>query len=515
MQPSEPISNELPQYPESLWRATTDLPSFPRLTEDIKVDVAIVGAGIAGITTGYLLAREGLKVALVEAGNVLNGTTAHTTAKITAQHGMLYDELLSHFGQERASMYYQANRDALQFIRDTASKLNIDCGLHEEDAYVYMEKDKDLNKLEKEFEAYEKLGIPGEWVNKLPIPQFASGAIKMPGQARFHPLHYLRRLLEEFVKAGGQVYENTTVHKVDKEGPLTVVTYRGSHKIQCSHVVAATHFPFLDEGGFYFARLHADRSYALAMKPETAFAGGMYISADKPTRSLRAASWNGEEVVIVGGEGHKTGQHMCTFSYYEALEAYGGKLLGSKGIPFRWSTQDLVTIDKVPYIGQITSKDEGIYVATGFNKWGMTSGTLAGRMLSDQIIGRDNPYSELYTPSRFLADPSIMNLVKENADVAGELISGKVGLVHTRIEDLNPDEGAVVRHNGKKAGAYKDPEGNLHLVDNTCTHMGCETEWNAAERTWDCPCHGSRFSYDGVVFEGPAIKPLEKLDAHE
>ncbi|MNP37452.1 Cytochrome b6-f complex iron-sulfur subunit 1 [compost metagenome] len=188
-------------------------------------------------------------------------------------------------------------------------------------------------------------------------------------------------------------------------------------------------------------------------------------------------------------------------------------MLGNKGIPYRWSTQDLITVDNIPYIGQMTAKNEGIYVATGFAKWGMTSSAVSARLITDQIQGRDNPYSDLFTPSRFNANPSIKNLVVQNADVAKELITGKVGMVYTQVDELEKDAGSVVTHHGKRAGAYRDTEGNLHLVDTTCTHMGCEVEWNEGERTWDCPCHGSRFSYNGDVIEGPAQKNLKKLDA--
>ncbi|MCJ8012853.1 FAD-dependent oxidoreductase [Paenibacillus sp. KQZ6P-2] len=512
MQPSRFVSPHLPQFPESLWRATTELPSFPRLNEDIQVDIAIVGAGIVGITTAYLLSRQGCKVALFEAGSILNGTTGHTSAKISAQHGLLYDELLNHFGEEKTQMHYQANRDAKDFIQNTVSNLNIECDLKPESAFLYMEKDDELQKLQKEFDAYVKLGIPGQWRDKLPIPLNVSGAIEMPDQAQFHPLHYLKPLVDEILKAGGQIFEHTTITTLKKDGPFTLTTYRGKHKVRCSHVVSASHFPFYDGGGMYFTRLHAMRSYVVAFQPNTTFAGGTYLSADEPKRSLRTASWNGEELVLAGGENHKTGQSMCTHSHYEGLEEFGRELFGVKSIPFRWSAQDLVTLDKLPYIGQITSGDEGIYVATGFNKWGMTQGTLSGMILSDQILGKGNPYTPLYTPSRFNADPSIKNVVVQNADVAKHFVAGKVGLVQRSAEDLKPDEGAVITHNGKRAGGYKDTKGNLYLVDTTCTHLGCEVEWNEGERSWDCPCHGSRFNYEGEVIEGPATDPLEKLD---
>ena len=507
-------STQLPQYPESLWRASTELPTFPQLKEDITVDVGIVGAGITGITTAYLLSKEGFKVALLDAGQILQGTTGHTTAKVTTQHGMIYDELIQHFGVEQASKYYHANNEALQFMAQTVKDLDISCEWKVEDAYLYAEGEQAKAKLLKEFQAYEKLAIPGQWIEHVPIPLVVKGAIQLPGQAQYHPLAYMKRLVEAIVEAGGLIYENTTVsEKLEGERPFTLRSLHGDHKVTCQHIVSASHFPFTDAGGLFFSRLHAERSYVIAMTSETPFEGGMYLSVDEPTRSLRSATWNGEPVVLVGGDSHKTGQGICTYRHYENLEEFGGNLLGMKNIPFRWSAQDLFTLDKVPYIGQITAQHEGIYVATGFAKWGMTSGTLSAKLITDQIQGRENPYSELFTPSRhFQADPSIKNFIVQNANVAKELISGKLEIVRAKADELQKDEGSVVTHYGKRAGAYRDPEGSLHLVDTTCTHMGCEVEWNKGDRSWDCPCHGSRFGYDGHVLEGPAEEPLKKLD---
>lgn len=514
MNPENRLTANLPRFPESLWRDTAELPAFPKLTENHKTDVAVVGAGITGITTAYLLSKAGYQVTLLEAGAILNGTTGFTSAKMTAQHGMIYKDLLKHFGKERARQYYDANQQAMEWMLRTAEELNISCGLSREDAFLYAEAgdDKAVKQLEDEFEAYNKLGLPGEWLDSLSLPLDAKGAIKMPGQARFHPLQYLLGLLQAFLDKGGTVYEHTTIgEKIDEhQGTLTLYTENSQHAITCKHAVSASHFPFYDGGALYFTRLHAERSYCLAVQPETSFEGGMYLSAGQQTRSLRAVDWEGQRLVIVGGENHKTGKGICTIGHYEKLELFAGQRLGIKIMPYRWSTQDLITLDRVPYIGKL-SDDKEIYIATGFAKWGMTSGTLAARMIAGQIQGKDSPYRELYHPTRFKANPGIKNFIVQNADVAKELISGKLEITHNRTRDLKRDEGAVVMHDGKRVGAYRDLEGNLHLVDRTCTHMGCETEWNSGERTWDCPCHGSRFSYDGAVLEGPATLPLDKI----
>jgi glycine/D-amino acid oxidase-like deaminating enzyme/nitrite reductase/ring-hydroxylating ferredoxin subunit len=500
-------SEKIPQFPKTYWREL-ELPTFKKLTEDISVDVAIVGAGITGITAAYLLAKEGLKVAILEAGGVLNGTTGHTTAKVTAQHGLLYDELLQHFGREKAKLYYESHMNAVQFIKQSG----IDCDLSEEDAYIYATTDEYAEKLKTEWEAYQKLGIEGEMADSIPFDIPIKKALVMRNQAQFHPLKYLKRLLEEAVQAGCSVYENTTATGIeDNDSDHPVVATKDGQKVSCKRVIVASHFPFYDGLGFYFARMYADRSYAIGIKTEKEYPGGMYISADDPSRSIRYTPLNDGKLIIIGGENHKTGQGQDTLSHFDALEKFAEEVFGVKEYSYRWSAQDLVSLDKVPYIGPITDKKEHILVATGYKKWGMTTGTAAGHLLADYILDRDNPYKELYSPSRFDADPDLKSLLTANVDVAKHLLKGKLEFVPKDPGDLKISEGSVVMHNGKRAGAYKDENGKLYIVDTTCTHLGCETEWNHAEKTWDCPCHGSRFSYAGDVVETPALKPLNNL----
>jgi glycine/D-amino acid oxidase-like deaminating enzyme/nitrite reductase/ring-hydroxylating ferredoxin subunit len=499
-----------PQFPESYWLASTSTPNFSKLNKNIQVDVAIVGAGITGITTAYLLSQKGLKVAIIEAGRILHGTTGHTTAKITMQHDLIYDEFLSHFGKEKTKLYYEANREGLEFIKKTIEEHHIDCQFTEEDAYVYTKSDSFMQKMASEYRAYEELGIPGSFVKQTPLPFSTKAAVVMNNQAQFNPVAFLRHLAEHLIQKGGQIYDQTTVVGVEKGNPATVKTSDG-HKITCSYVVSSSHFPFNDRDGFYFARLHADRSYALAVKTDKSYPGGMYLSAEDPKRSLRSVLVNGEPMVLIGGAGHKTGQGICTFEYYQALEQFGEETFGLKEIVHRWSAQDLGTLDKLPYIGQEVSSVSNIFVATGFRKWGMTTGIAAALLNSKLITGEESPYRELFSPSRFQADPDIKTFVVQNAGVAKQLIAGKLDMTFKKTEELQNDEGAAVRVNGKRAGAYRDAEGILHLLDTTCTHMGCEVDWNEAERTWDCPCHGSRFSCKGEVIEGPAKKPLGQV----
>jgi glycine/D-amino acid oxidase-like deaminating enzyme/nitrite reductase/ring-hydroxylating ferredoxin subunit len=508
------MSDQIPVYPEPFWRDLISFPEFPSIEEDLKADVVVVGAGVAGISTAYLLAKEGKNVILVDAGRVCNGTTGHTTAKITAQHDIIYDELIQHFGTVKAESYYLANMSAKQFIEDTINQLGIDCDFNQEDAYLYTIDDANKAKLEKEAAAYQTLGIKGSYIDKLPLKLDEKAGLVMPDQARFHPLQYLQKLLEQFVSSGGKVFENTTVADIEEGRQPTVMTREGL-KIHCDDVVLCTHFPCYDKGA-YFARLHADRSYVLAIKPEKSYPGGMYLSIDSPaTRSLREVTIKGENYVLVGGQSHKTGKGVCTMQHYEILEQFARETIGIKAYAYRWSAQDLITLDKVPYIGKMTEKHSNIYIATGFRKWGMTHSTVSALVLTDLIMERNNPYETLYTPSRFQADPSLRNVVVQNLDVAGSFIAGKVGLTFKEPRDLKADEGAVVMVDGQRCGAYRDQKGKLHIVDSTCTHMGCEVEWNHGDRTWDCPCHGSRFATDGEVIEGPAKRPLGKVQMKE
>lgn len=241
----------------------------------------------------------------------------------------------------------------------------------------------------------------------------------------------------------------------------------------------------------------------------------MYLGADQPTHSLRSATLNGEEVVLIGGEGHKVGQGINTEYHYQSLQRFAEENFNVLSYPYRWSAQDLITIDKIPYIGKLKESKENIFIATGFKKWGMTHGTVAAQLITDLIMQRKNPYEEVYKPSRFHADPSIRYFLRQNLDVADHFIRGKLDLPKKSVEQLEKGEGNIIYVNSKRAGAYKDEGGKIHCVDTTCTHLGCEVNWNAGDSTWDCPCHGSRFSYDGTVLEGPAKTPLKTINLND
>ena len=502
---------KLPQFPKPYWR-DLEFPTFEKLNEDLSVDVAIVGAGITGITAAYLLTKEGLKVVLLEADRVLAGTTGHTTAKLTAQHNIIYDELINHFGDDQAQLYYESHRSAIQFVENEVNEKGIDCDFSKQDAYVYATTEEYKKKLLTEWEAYKKLGIDGALKDTIPFNIPVKGALMMKNQAQYHPLKFLKVLLDEAVNAGCAVYEQTTATDIEDDKTEPKVYVKGGHKVTCKHLIMASHFPFYDKIGFFFARMYADRSYAIAVKTEQKYPGGMYISADNPARSIRSTPLNGETLWIIGGESHKTGQGINTMKHYEAIADFAQETFGAKEYMYRWSAQDLVTLDKLPYIGPITEDREKVLIATGYKKWGMTTGILAGHILTDYVLGRENPYKKLYEPSRFQVDPDLKSTFTTVGDIAKHFIKGKLEYTDKDPDDLQAGEGSVVMFNGKRAGAYKDENGKVFVVDTTCQHMGCECEWNAGEKTWDCPCHGSRYAFNGEVIEGPALSALDLLE---
>ncbi len=512
-----PNHSKISSYPASLWMEQDSAGAFSPLTEDLSADVTIIGAGITGITTAYLLAKEGLKVALLEAGKVIGGTTGFTTAKISSQHGLIYQDLIKQHGQEKARLYYEANQEGLSFIQDSINNLQIDCDFHTLPSFVYSTSKEMQQKVEEEANAYLKLGIDGGFAHSedLALPLSLKNGVMMRDQAQFHPVKYLNGLLRAFTELGGKVYEDTRATDIQKDS--SIVETENGFEVKSNHIIVSTHYPFNDMNGLLFSRLHVERSYALAAKINKGnIPDGMYLSADKPTRSIRSATGpNGEKLLLLGGEGHPTGQNdRDTSTHYEKLVSFGTKYFDIEDITFHWSSQDIFSLDNLPYIGPIKKGSENVLIATAFAKWGMTNGTIAACILKDTILNKENRYTDLFHPSRNEMDfSSAKNFVKENATVAKELIKGKIKRESRSIEELEHDEGGIIQLDGKKVGAYKDKEGTCHLLKPICTHMGCDVVWNDAERSWDCPCHASRFSYKGDVLEGPATKPLKRVES--
>ncbi|MGB9928858.1 MAG: FAD-dependent oxidoreductase [Methanosarcina sp.] len=501
----------LPGRAESYWMATTPKSMYPPLSGDLRVDVAILGGGIVGITTAYLLKEAGVSsVAVIEADRIISGVTGHTTAKVTSQHHLIYDRLVSKFGQKQAQQYADSNQAAIEKIAALVSSKNIDCDFTRKPAYVYAESEESLRKIQAEVDAAKSLGLPASFVENLPLPFKTYGAIRFGNQAQFHPRKYLCALAKEFVKEGGQIFEKSRALKMEGDGPITITTDKGT--ITAHKVIQATHFPINDKPGMFFQRLHQSRSYVLGVRIEGTFPDGMFINAEEPARSLRSQPAEGGELILISGDGHRTGERDHEVDHYKNLEKWIRSVYSVRSIDYRWSTQDVISVDHVPYIGRITSDNDNLFIATGFRKWGMTTGTVAAMILTDMLAGKSNAWEEVYNPSRFKPVESAKTFFSQAAEATKGLVGDRILPTHEKASDIAPGEGAVVKIDGHRVAAYRDEQGALHTLDPACRHLGCIVAWNEAEKTWDCPCHGSRYNALGEVIHSPAVYGLKKKD---
>ena len=422
---------------ESLWHQVK-LPEFPRLEQSIHTDVLIIGGGMAGLLCAYFMKKSGISCVLVEENRICSGVTGNTTAKITAQHGEIYHKLYKRFGAERAAQYYKANTDAIGEYRKLCKTL--DCDFEILDSYVY--RINQIEKLEKEMLALERIGAPVQWMQETQLQFSVAGAICMPGQGQFHPLKFLSQIVQDL-----PIYEQTAVKSFDGRNYHT-----DTGTITAEQTVVATHFPMWNKHGLYPVKLYQDRSYVLALE-NTPPISGMYRDGDSKGLSFRQAG----EYLLIGGGSHRTGKAGEGWP-----EAAARRYYPESKVVYRWATQDCMTLDGMPYIGHYSKNTPNLYVATGFHKWGMTGSMVAAKMLTDMIGGKGSPYEDLFSPSRSMLHPQL---------------------------------------------AVNAVEAVTHLLKPTaprCPHMGCALQWNSRERSWDCPCHGSRFSEDGKRLNNPA-----------
>ena len=431
----------------SVWSENVSLPSFDRLNGNIKTDVLIIGGGIAGILCAHCLKSRGVDTVLVEAETLCGGITKDTTAKITAQHGFIYQKLVKSFGKEKARMYYDANSEALEVYRQMSR--DIECDFENKDSYVYSTDSPE--KVSAELEALQKINVKAEYVGSIRLPFDTSGAVKFTGQAQFNPLKFLAALLNNIT-----VYENTAVRRIDGK---IAVTDNGS--VTAEKTIVTTHFPFINKHGSYFLKMYQQRSYVMAVE-NAERPDGMYVDGSGTGMSLRSY----RDLVLVGGGGHRTGKPG---GGYSEIESFIKENYRAAEIKYKWATQDCMTLDGVPYIGKYSAMTGDLYVAAGFNKWGMTTSMAAAKLLSDMVCGIHNKYEELFSPSRSMLKPQLaVNTL--------EALSG---------------------------WAYPSAK--------RCPHLGCVLKWNKQEHTWDCPCHGSRFTREGKLIDNPATGNLKRF----
>jgi len=425
---------------ESIWKKSIEKPAFPTLEGSIKTDVLIIGGGMAGLLCAYKLKEAGVDCTLLEADRICCGVTENTTAKLTLQHGLIYDKLIRKYGEEKARFYLAAQRVALsEYDRLCA---NIDCDYEKRDNYVYSLDDR--GKVEREAKALERLGVTSDFFTDTELPFQVAGAVRVRDQAQFHPLKFAYAIARDL-----PIYENT---KVTELLPGRAKTNRGG--ISFNAAIVATHFPILNKHGAYFIKLYQHRSYVLALEG-AGEVDGMYVDESDKGLSFR----NYGELLLLGGGGHRTGKAGGS---YGELEAFAKKHYPDAKIVGRWATQDCMTLDGVSYIGQYSAATPDLYVATGFNKWGMTSSMVAATLLSDMITGSKSHFSSVFSPSRSILHPQL----------AANAIESLVGI-------LTP-------------------------TTPRCPHLGCALKYNKAEHTWDCPCHGSRFTENGKLINNPA-----------
>lgn len=484
------------------WNATADAPAFPQLTEALSVDVAIIGGGIVGITTARALKDMGLTTAVIEARKVGRQVTGRSTAKITSQHNIIYQTLEQKFGEDRARLYGEAQESGLRKIQSLAEQYGIDCDIEPKPAYTYTRKEEYVSQIEKEVEVARKLGLPATLVRETALPFSVLAAVKFDNQAQFHPTKYVAGLAQTIPGDGCHVFENSRA--VEWE-PDRVVTDHGS--VAARHTVMATHLPLGQVGGYY-ARAYPQAEPVIAARISR-MPDGMYITVEQPSHSIRThRRENGDVYGIVAGTSFKPGHTDEERKHFEDIERWLAENFDAGPIEYRWVNEDYKPMDSAPFIGWSSSVGGSYLVATGFNAWGISNGTAAGMILADLATGKENRWLEIFDAKRVKPVAGGSEFLKENAEVAAHLVSGYLSRRLKSFDELGPGEAAIMKIHGKNIAAFKDEQGQVHAVSAICTHMGCIVGWNEADRTWDCPCHGSRFELNGDVIHGPATKPL-------
>src|SRR5829696_6352534 len=490
---------------ESLWLDGIAPSGFPALKGDGgRFDAIVIGGGIAGLTTAALLKESGATVAVLEAGRVGTGVTGCTTAKVTALQGTTISKVRRAQGEERAAVYAQASAAAVAEVERLAARHGIECDLERRPAETFAFSSAEAGDVEAEIAAARDAGLPLEGAERADLPFEVAAVARLDEQIQFQPVAYAQGLARAVDGDGSVVHESSRVTSLDSGSPCVARAAGGS--VSGDRVVVATHFPILDRG-LYFATLRPSRSYCLAMRIAGAPPRAMSINAGSPTRSIRSAG----DLLIVAGEGHEPGSSEAQPERFEHLEEFARRHWQVERVTHRWSAQDPTPYDELPIVGPYMPGADRLFVASGFMKWGLTGGTFAGTILSALLTDGVHPWAATFDPRR-LTLRRMPALAKHNLKAA-QLVTARLEPAEAGSTDEVPaGEARVVRTGLGKSGYFRDEEGILHGVSLRCTHMGCLVRFNAAERSWDCPCHGSRFDLDGSVLEGPATRPLEMPD---
>ena len=493
---------------KSYWNATAPASAFPVLSGEIDVDVAIVGGGIVGVTTARLLKDRGLTVALLEARRVGEEVTGKSTAKITSQHNVAYTSIASKFGEEGARLYGEANQAGLATIRSLAERHNISCNLETRPAFTYTRDGGEVDTIEKEVEIARRLGLPASLTRETGLPFEVMAAMRWDDQAQFHPVRYVKGLADTIPGDGCHLFETSRVIDWD---PHRVATEAGT--VRARHVLMATHLPLGQIGLFYTENYPHMHPVIMGRAERSRVPGGMYISVETPRHSTRAhRDDEGGDWMIFTGPSFTHGEVEKEREAFGEIESFAREHFGVSA-DYRWTNEDYRSMDHVPFVGRSSSLREPYLVATGFNAWGITNGTAAAMIIADLIEGRDNPWAKVFDATRIKPVAGAKEFAAGNAATASHLVGGHLARKLHSFDDLAPGEAAILRIDGRNVAGFRDDDGALHAVSAACTHMGCILGWNETDRSWDCPCHGSRFALDGSVIHGPAVKALEAVDA--
>lgn len=521
---------------------------YNKLEKNIETDICIIGGGITGISTAYYLTKENLKVTVLDMGKIGFQTTGNSTAKITSQHGLFYKYLKDSKGEDFARLYYDANEDAIKNIKKIVEKENIECDLECQSAYVLAANREEVQKVKDEVEVVRGFGGHAEYLEREDIDKNLLilnplAAIRFKNQAQFNSYKYTIELAKVCKNLGANIYENTKVVDVRDEKDYYYLETEDGYKIKAKYLVITTKYPIINIPGFYFMKMYQSTSYGISIPVKEKLFDGMYITSTNPKVSLRMAKVDNniikdvvdgnienyakqdkenrkrvkekqnskidnEYVLIVVGADHKTGEKTDLSNSYKKLENIAKQIYPQGKVENYWNTEDCITLDKIPYIGKYSNMWENAYVATGFNKWGITTSNIAANIITDMIIGRKNRYEDIFISTR--VEPvknrqEVGNMLKETVS---SLVLKKFELPESEQASLKNEEGKIIEIEGEKVGAYKDKEGRIYTIVPKCAHLGCELSWNNLDKTWDCPCHGSRYDYTGKMLYGPTVKDL-------
>ena len=496
----------MPTPPTSLWTATTPATAYPALEGEQHVDVAVVGAGVTGITAATLLQRAGLTVALLDKGPIVGGETGHTTSHLTVMVDTRYARLLSSVGEDGVRIVAQSNAAAIDLIESLVAEQGGRGRFRRVPAFLYTESPRDRRRLEQEHEAMARAGIRSVLTMDVPLPFRVAGAIRLEGQAQVHPREYLVTLVERFAAQGGRVHENTRMLDVEDGEPCRLHTDRGL--VLARDVVVATNVP-VSTRFLLHTKIAPYRTYVVALRAGHMPPPGLYWDTEDPYHYTRTQDTDQGTWLLVGGEDHKVGQEPDTWARFDALERYARERFGGAEVGYRWSGQVIEPVDGLPYIGP-SSGARHVFVATGYSGNGITFGTAAGMLLSDLVLRLGSPWAELYDATRVRPLSGALTWVAENVDYPTHMIVDRLwGADAGSIEEVPPGEGRIVATSQGRLAVFREPGGGVHAMSPVCPHMGCHVDWNAAERSWDCPCHGSRFDARGALLNGPAVTDLE------